>query len=237
MSAHANPNFITDGLIFCLDASHPKCFQSGQTTATDLVQGFNCSGASGTPNAGTHTPNTANFPAYSSSYGGIFDFSGGRGINVDGDLGSTTSSAISMWFYKTSTGTQYFADGRNNGGNWYLSNYVSYNYNWHSRLRYNYDATYNAATDAFINKWIYMVATSDSTGSKLYLNGQPVSSTTEVSADEDFGINYRIGTRYTTGTEWTGLMGPIHFYNKRLSDAEVLQNYDATKYRFKHVEI
>lgn len=233
MATSYSPKIITDGLIFCLDASHPRCFQAGQTTATDLVQGFNCSGASGTPYAGTHTPNTANFPAYSSSYGGIFDFSGGRGINVDGDLGSTTSSAISMWFYKNSSSTtKYFTDGRNNGGQWFLSNYSGSNYNWHGPLRYKYDATYNTATDAFINKWIYVVATSDSAGSKLYLNGQPVSSTSETSTDEDFGINYRIGTRYTTSGQWTGLMGPIHFYNKRLTVEEVSQNYNATKGRF-----
>lgn len=237
MSAHANPNFITDGLIFCLDASHPKCFQSGQTTATDLVQGFNCSGASGNPNTGTHTPNTANFPSYSSDYGGIFDFGTGKGINIDGDLGSTSSNSISIWLYNTSSGVHYITDGRNDGGSWYLKNYQSYNYNNHQALRYNYDDTYTADTDALMNKWIYMVATSDSTGSKLYLNGQPVSASYENSADEDFGVNYRIGTRFTTSSQWRGYMGPIHFYNKRLSDEEVLQNYDATKYRFKHVEI
>ena len=77
-----------------------------------------------------------------------------------------------------------------------------------------------------------MVAVSDSTGSKLYLNGQEAIGAYVNSADEDFGINYRIGTRYTTGSQWTGLMGPIHFYNKRLTAEEVLQNYNATKSRF-----
>lgn len=234
MSSNAGPDFITDGLIFCLDASHPKCFQSGQTTATDLVQGFNCSGASGTPNAGTHTPNTANFPAYNSAYGGVFDFagSGGRGINIDGDLGFHTSNAISMWFYKNSSNTQYFTDGRNNNGTWFLSNYSGYNYNWNSHNYYNYGNGYNTNREEFINKWIYMVVTSDSSGSKLYLNGEPISADAENSGDEDFGINYRIGTRYTTSAQWSGYMGPIHFYNKRLSDAEVLQNYQATRSRF-----
>ena len=232
MATAYNPKIVTDSLIFCIDAAHPKCFQSGQTTATDLVQGFNCSGANGTPSSGTHTPNTSNFPAYSSANGGVFDFNGGRGINIDGDLGSTTASSISMWFYKNSTGTQYFTDGRNNGGQWFLSNYTSYNYNWHGTLGYNYDATYNASAPEFINKWVYMVTVSDSTGSKLYLNGQELTSTNEYSADEDFGINYRIGTRYTTGSQWTGLMGPIHLYNKRLTAEEVLQNYNATKGRF-----
>lgn len=232
MATAYSPKIVTDSLIFCIDAAHPRCFQSGQTTATDLVQGFNCSGASGTPSSGTHTPNTSNFPAYSSANGGVFDFDGGRGINIDGDLGSTTASSISMWFYKNSSGVQYFADGRNNGGQWFLSNYTNFNYNWHNTLLYNYDETYNASATEFLNKWIYMVTVSDSTGSKLYLNGQEISSSSENSADEDFGINYRIGTRYTTSNQWTGLMGPIHLYNKRLTAEEVAQNYNATKSRF-----
>lgn len=232
MATSYSPKIITDSLIFCIDAAHPRCFQSGQTTATDLVQGFNCSGANGTPSSGTHTPNTANFPAYSSANGGVFDFAGGRGINIDGNLGSTAASSISMWIYKPNSGGQYITDGRNNGGSWFLSNYTSFNYNWHNTLRYNYDATYNASATEFINKWIYMVTVSDSTGSKLYLNGQEAIGAYVNSADEDFGINYRIGTRYTTSSQWTGLMGPIHFYNKRLTAEEVAQNYNATKGRF-----
>jgi len=232
MATSYNPKIVTDSLIFCIDAAHPKCFQSGQTTAKDLVQGFNCSGANGTPNSGTHTPNTSNFPAYSSANGGVFDFNGGKGINIDGDLGSTTASSIGMWFYKNSSGGQYFADGRNNGGQWFLSNYQSVNINWHGTLLYNFTPTHIAADPSFINKWIHMVVVSDSTGSKLYLNGEEISTSTENSADEDFGINYRIGTRYTTGSQWTGLMGPIHLYNKRLTASEVAQNYNATKSRF-----
>ena len=232
MGAYGGPNIVTDGLIFALDAGSSKCFTSGDTTATDLVQGFNCSGASGTPATGTHTPNTANFPVYNSTKGGVFDFVGGKGINIDGNLGSTTSSAISMWLYKNSSATQYITDGRNNGGAWFLSNYSSYNINWTDNLRYNFEGSYNSGATAFINKWIHMVATSDSTGSKLYINGVEVVLSTSSSPDEDFGINYRIGTRYTTSSEWTGYMGPIYFYNKKLNAAEAAQNFLAQKSRF-----
>ena len=232
MSSNANPDIVTDGLIFCLDAAHPKCFKSPDDTATDTVQGFLCTGANSTPNAGSHTPNAFNFPAYNSINGGVFDFSGSKGINIESNLGSTSASSISIWFYKKNTSVQYFTDGRNNGGQWFLSNYQSYNINWHGKLKYKFDATYNASSPSFLNKWIHMVVVSDSSGSKLFINGVEVDSTTENSADEDFGINYRIGTRYTTSGEWTGYMGPIHFYNKRLSAEEAAQNYNATKSRF-----
>ena len=77
-----------------------------------------------------------------------------------------------------------------------------------------------------------MIVTSDDSGSKLYLNGSEVSTSTSTSADEDFGINYRIGTRYTTSSEWTGFFGPICFYNRAITADEVLINYNALKGRF-----
>ena len=233
MGVHGGPNIVTDGLIFAIDAANEQSYLgSGDTTATCLISGFNCSGANGQPNTGTHTPNTSNFPSYSTDNGGIFNFSGGKGINIDGNLGTATASSICMWFYKNSSGTQYFTDGRNNGGQWFLSNYSSYNINWHNTLRYNFSATYNASDSAFLNQWHHMIVTSDSSGSKLYLNGYEVSTSTSTSADEDFGINYRIGTRYSTNNEWTGFFGPIYFYNRAITASEVLQNYNALKGRF-----
>ena len=232
MGFFRGPNIVTENLIFAIDAGSPKCFKEGDTTATCLVSGFNCSGASVNPGSGTHTPNTANFPAYNSINGGVFDFAGSKGINIDGNLGSTTASTISMWFYKNSSNTQYFTDGRNDGGTWFLSNYTSDNINWNEKLTYNFEDPYNASASDFLNQWIHMVICSDGDGSKLYLNGIEVSTSTSTSADEDFGINYRIGTRYTTSTEWTGYMGPIYFYNKKLNAAEAAQNFISQKSRF-----
>lgn len=229
---YTGPDIVTDGLIFALDAGSSRCFTSGDTTATDLVQGFNCSGANGHPGSGTHTPNTANFPVYNATKGGVFDFAGGKGINVDGDLGNVTTSSISMWLYKAPGSTQYITDGRNDSGQWFLSNYASFNINWHGTLRYNFEDPYNASSPEFINKWVHMTVTSDGTGSKIYINGVYTAATGESSADEDFGINYRIGTRYTTSSQWAGKMGSIYFYDKVLSATEALQNYNAQKTRF-----
>jgi hypothetical protein len=50
--------------------------------------------------------------------------------------------------------------------------------------------------------------------------------------DEDFGKNFRIGTRYTTSTQWTGYMGPIVAYNRVLSAGEVKQNFNAHRSRY-----
>ena len=229
---YVGPDIITDGLIFGIDAGSSRCFTSGDTTATDLVQGFNCSGANGNPMSGTHTPNTANFPVYNATKGGVFDFAGGKGINVDGDLGNLTTSSMSMWLYKAPGSTQYVTDARNDSGSWFLSNYTNFNLNWHNTLKYNFEDPYNVSAPEFINKWVHMTVTSDSTGSKIYINGVYAVATLTYSADEDFGVNFRIGTRYTTTSQWTGKMGSIYFYDKALSAAEALQNYNAQKSRF-----
>ena len=232
MATKGGPSLTTNGLILALDAGDPNCFISGNTTCRNLITGGNISGANGNPSSGTHTPNPSNFPAYNATNGGVFDFAGGRGMNCDENLGAQTTSSICMWFYKNSSGTQYFADGRNNGGDWFLSNYSSNNITWENKLRYNYNPTYNSSPSDFLNQWIFMVVTSNSSGSKLYLNGSEVSTTSSTSADEDFGINYRIGTRYTTSAQWTGYMGPIYFYNTVLTAKEVLQNFNSQKSRF-----
>ena len=232
MSYNQQPRAVTDGLIFCIDAANPKCFNTGETTAKDLVQGFELTGANGTPSTGTHTPDTANFPAFNGLYGGIFDFNGGRGMNVEGDLGSHTSHSISMWYYKNSDGVHYFTDARNGGGTWFLSNYTNQNINYSNGLSYNFDVSYDADNSNFINRWQHMVVTSDSSGSQIFIDGTKRTPTGSNSYDEDLGVNFRIGTRFTTGNEWTGYMGPIHIYNRVLSDEEAAQNFNAFKGRF-----
>lgn len=232
MPVYGGPKIIEDGLIFQLDAGNSKCFTSGETIAIDLVQKILCTGANGTPYSGTHTPNPSNFPIYNSMNEGVFNFSGGKGINVESNLGSHSEITTMAWLYKNSTGTQYVFDARNNNGQWWLTNYSSYNINWHSAMQYNFDGSYvaNPVSFNFINSWFHCATTSDSSGSKLYINGILVHS--DSSLNENLGINFRIGTRYTTSGPWTGYMGPIKIYNKVLTADDILWNYNILKGRF-----
>ena len=232
MSAYSGPEIVEDGLIFSIDAANSKCFGSGDTTCVNMITGGLVTGANGTPGGGTQTPNAANFPAYNSEAGGVFDFVGGKGMNVEEDLGSHSTLALEMWYYKNSASTQYFTDARNNGGQWFLSNYVSRNINYTSSLTYNFDTSYSASNPAFINRWQHMVVTSDAGGSKLYIDGTERTPIVSASIDEDIGKNFRIGTRYTTSTEWTGKMGPIRIYNRILTAEEVQQNFNAIRGRY-----
>ena len=230
---------INKDLILHLDPANASCFKSGDTTATNLVTGNSVTGASGNPGTGTHTPNTANFPAYSSSNGGVFDFAGGRGMNVEEDLGSNTSMTIDMWVYKNSANTQYFTDARKpyrpDGGVWYLSNYDSENINWNNNTGYNFSGTYNASDTDFLNQWLHIVTTGTTGGTgKIYVNGDEVTPYVyqNTLASCKFGRNFRIGTRFTTSEQWTGLMGPIKPYSVELSAGQVRRNFEADRMRF-----
>jgi hypothetical protein len=239
MGTNYSPRIVTDNLLLAIDAANPKCMKAGDTTCKNLVSRGLLTGANGEPGSGTHTPDANNFPEYNSLFGGVFDFAGGRGMNVEEDLGSQTAISISMWFFKNNGDVEYFADGRNNGGQWFLSNYTSKNINFTDLLEYNFQGTsyfenppYSSTNAKFLNRWIHMVVKSDSSGSALYLNGRKVNATDTQSFDEDIGKNYRIGTRYTTSAEWKGFMGPIFIYNRALTDEEVRQNFEAHRGRY-----
>lgn len=232
MATSYSPKIPTTGLILALDAGNRKCFIPGQTSCVNLVTGGAVTGANGTPGAGTHTPNTANFPAYSSVAGGVFNFAGGKGMNCDENLGYSTTRTLSMWTYKGSSSTEYYTDARNDGGTWFLSNYTSQNINYTEALTYNFNGSYNESNTNFINKWLHIVVTSDNTDSKIYINGTLATGGSRSSIDEDFGVNFRIGTRYTTSGQWTGYMGPILAYNIVLSAETIAQMYQSSKSRF-----
>ena len=232
MGTNYSPKIVTDGVILYLDAANPKCFTEGQTTCINMASGGLVTGASGTPSSGAHTPNPLNFPVYNSINSGIFDFAGGKGMNCEENLGYRTSTSLCLWIYKKSSGSEYITDARNDSGNWFLSNYTSDNINYTEQLTYNFGGSYNSSHTDFINKWIFLVVTSNESESKLYLNGKQITGGARTSIDEDFGKNFRIGTRYTTSGSWTGYMGPIIAYSYALSDEEVKQNFNALRGRF-----
>ncbi len=236
MGAFAGPEMATDGLILSLDAGNPKCMVPGATSATNIISGGAITGASGQPDAGAHTPNAANFPAYNSLNGGIFDFIGSRGMNCDEDLGTHTEFTYSKWFYKnTSAQNIYFADGRNNGGQWFISNYSPLlgNYEFTGVLTHNYGSPYNASAVEFIGNWIYLVVVSDASTGRIYLNGLEVPDyDNQGSVTETLGVNYRIGTRFTTAGQWTGYMNQINIYDRVLSQDEITKNFWATRGRY-----
>ena len=234
---YTGPNITTNDVFLYLDPANSKCFLSGQTTCKNLITEGLVTGASGAPGSGTHTPNPSNFPIYNPINGGIFDFEGGKGMNFEENLGTRTELTFSIWFLRKGGGTLYFSDARNNGGQWFLSNYQNRNITYTHNLGYNFNGTstsdYISTGPNFDNIWYNMTLISNNTESKLYLNGSEVSGYVNNNPiNRTFGKNFRIGTRFTTSGQWNGYMGTIIAWNKVLTPLEIQQNYNATKSRY-----
>jgi hypothetical protein len=237
MAVVYNPKIVNDGLFLYLDPANPKCFVPGQPTCKNLITQGLVTGAAGQPDAGVHTPNPSNFPVYNSINGGIFDFANGKGMNCEEDLGARTELTFSIVFFKKTNTEQYFSDARNNGGQWFLTNYQQRNITYTHALGYNFNGNtvddYIASGPDFENKWYHMTLTSDASGSKLFLNASEVANyVNSASIVETFGKNFRIGTRYTTSGQWSGYMGPIAAWSRVLTTQEIQQNFNAIRGRY-----
>jgi len=234
MAGSSGPKIPTAGLIFAIDAGNTRCTDNGTTdTVNNLITGGIVTGGGTNPGAGTHTPDPSRFPEISGSFGGCFDFNGGRSMRAEELLSKGAAMSQCMWFYCDTSTSQYFGDGRSDAGTYFLSNYNNSNININDQLKYKFSSTYDTNDPAFLNQWHCLTVISDFFGSKLYLGGKEVSSyISQGSVDEDFGKNYTIGSRYTNQTWWRGKMGSIHFYDRVLTAVEANQYYNATKTRY-----
>jgi len=221
-------NIPKNGLKLYLNPSDPECFKSGDTTCKNLITGGLVQGPSGTPLQTTNTATPANFPTYNSINGGVFDFVGGKGMNVDEDLGVSNSVSKSFWVYKKISSFTYISDTRNSNesfGIWAICNYSNNNVTFRNQVTHNFSPTYNASDPDLLNNWLHILYISDGTKIDLYINGVNESSVTAATT-ETINKNFRIGCRYTNIEKWTGYMGQIMVYDRALSYDEVRQIYN-----------
>jgi hypothetical protein len=235
MAIYRGPNIVRNGLVLALDAADRNSYSGSGTIWKDMVQNltFNSQGA-------TQTPFT--------TIGGspCFDFNGsgywecGTNFNLV-DLGGDCT--IIMWFYCESTagrttifekaGTSYASYEQEIAVTWEVANDFSY----YSRYSPAYDYASTAAST--VNAW-NMVGIKMSTGKTAAArtgfyskNGSAwtslYTSRSNIALVASGAI--RIGSGYA-GTVTNGYISSVLCYNKMLTDAEVFQNYNATKRRF-----
>ncbi len=235
MATRYSPAIVTSGLILCLDAANRKSYPGTGATWSDLAQNltFNSVGTTQTP-----------FTTINGSP--CFDFNGsgywecGTNFNLV-DLGGDCT--IVMWFYCQTTsarktifekaGTSYQSYQQEIAVTWEVANDFSY----YSRFSPDYDFAGTAANT--VNVW-NMVGIKMSTGKTTAartgfysINGSAWSSgyTSRSNVALVAAGAIRIGSGYA-GTVTDGYVSCVHCYNKMLTDAEILQNYNATKSRF-----
>lgn len=225
MAITRGPSIVRDGLVLCLDAKDPNSYSGSGSTWSDV---------SSNGNNGTIT---SPGPTYSSS--GYFDFDGstGRSINIANDSSLNPSYVtLSCWvkFDSVAVNRQLIAKraSASAGAYWlYVSASNQFMFDTYENSTQNrLSTTYSFSTGV----WYNIVGTF-SPGSKIqYVNASSVNSTTNTaSLLTGYTTDIKLGLD-TSANQYPldGQMANVMIYNRGLSAAEVLQNYNAQKSRF-----
>ena len=225
MGIDYNNVIVTDGLSVYLDAANTRSYSGSGNTWYNLI-----SGAIGGTMVGV---------GYSTLNGGYFSFTGGQYMtfaNTPPVGQSTLSSSVEIFAYRNSTGGfEVMFGGGNNINN--QAYYFGNRQNSSNFMMAYYANDLDSSTPTTNVAWNHYVATYDNaTGRRAtYYNGAllalNVSGATNTSASV-----FTIGAFNLLGTpsyHFNGRIAFVKIYNRALSATEVLQNYNATKGRYR----
>jgi hypothetical protein len=226
MAVNGFTNIVTDGLVLSLDAGNLKSYPTSGTTWTDLSKNGN---------NGTLT----NGPTFdNSNTGGIVFATDDYVLLPNGLLSGTGNFTVNQWI-KWTSGTYGALFGNYPIGNLqvgYGTNLIYvYLGSTSSTSCYLGTSPFSTTLPQFTTNPVMVTAQRSSNTLLLYLNGvlQKTGSTTDSVGTAS--SQFRIGTNTNnTGAieAFNGLIYSTQVYNRALSASEVLQNYNATKWRF-----
>lgn len=222
MPNNYGPRIVTDGLVLCLDAGNTKSYPSSGTTWTDISR----NGINGT---------LTNGPTFNSANGGSIVFDG-----VDDSVSTTRTSTTSFtwiaWFRTNvvSSGFRNIISVRTPSYMLMLMDDDSANMGFWASDTLTTGPSLNM-TGISTNVWYHATfvreGNSITNGYKTYMNGSfRGSANTGTWSSSDPII---IGARTDATQFFNGNIASIQIYNRALSATEILQNYNATKGRFK----
>ena len=239
MGVHGGPDIVEDGLIFAVDAGNGQSYVSGSTTCTNLF--------------GPYTGSLQDDTQYSPSVSGCWDFDNVDDfINFPDDIGINGATEMSCFCWVNSDSLEvndaiavkwdYRGDGcfafqTDNSTVGELRVFIADELN---DIGDNFTHTTDA--DLASTTWYYVGFTYDGNQGasndriEIYVDGVKKSkayngtiNTSLIAATATFKIAQFGGS---LDREWNGKIANCQIYNKSLSAAEVLQNYNATKERF-----
>ena len=226
-----SPDIVTDGLVFCVDAADKKSYSGSGDTWYDRSG----NGANATFDT-TPSYNSSNF--YFSLTGGDHYAPAPTVVeDLKGDI--TMESWCEQYSRNGPHQTIICTDSSWRQGMKLISAYHTYGGNlWIADASGSSgdEHLYTAGSTLEDTGIIHLVGTrNSSTGvMKIYLNGKLSNSTTHITGDIYTGAdNGYIGKEYHSGGY--GLNADVYairVYNKALTDAEVLQNFNAMRGRF-----
>jgi len=226
MSTNYNPKTITNGLVLYLDAANKNSYPGSGTTFTDLVNSV--------------TVSLVNGPTYSSSDGGYLSFDGSNDYidmdntvsYIDEDVGtlSIVAKLISHSGNDSINDIRYDAN-----NNWGIQNVDS---NGDLQYKYKSGGTVNKIdidqTFSTSNPFEFFDMSWDGTANELkaYKNGVKQGNTVTIVGTMTTPTTFHYGKATPASNGMQNYLSSWKYYNRVLTDAEVLQNYNAQKHRF-----
>ena len=210
---------VTDSLILNLDAAKLQSYPGTGTTWRDI---------SGNNNNGTLTNGVIWNPSLN---GGVFSFDNVDDVVICTNNASVqiTTGTISGWFKVTNGSSINGIITKQNAWGLFVWNNTLSTYDWGNSVQR--DTGINVAD----GNWHYAVMTftetigTPSNNAIIYLDGTAVLTTTVKNLNQS--ISVQVGDA-NASQYFGGFISQASIYNRVLSSAEVLQNYNAQKIRF-----
>ena len=255
------PAYVTDNLVFHLDAANTDCYSGSGTTVNSLVNnhtndhwgditwssdsGGNTGGYfeyDGNQDEGLVFPYSTDFENENDGTNSVSDFTCEWWWYGIDDSSSSSTKLYPFVSFLPSNQTGYFPSGGNgigmgNVGSWWFYRLVTSSQSYINFRLYRYSSSPTVVDDSDHtwtgSQWHHYLVTKSGTSIKFYRNnGSP---TTLTQSDTNNYSNLKklyIGGRYAN-YRMTGRIGIVRLYqNKALTAAEVEQNYDAEKSRY-----
>ena len=215
---YAFGKIVTDGLVLALDAADKNSYPGSGTTWRDM-SGNNITGS------------LTNDPTFNSANGGsiVFDGTNDSVIMADNSALNTQTPSVEVWI-KTNTTNQngfWFEKGTVNSQYSLFQEGTSIVWRQSDRSQYTPTATYITTTN-----WAQVLGTYTSGDRRTYINGILRTSDAQTGVVATNAGGMFIGTYGGGGYPYNGNVAVVRVYNRILSQAEILQNYNAQKSRF-----
>jgi len=222
MGLSHSPKVISDGLVLYLDATNTRSYSGTGSSWYDLsVYGNNSTLVSS--------------PTFINNKYGQLAFNGSTQyatVPHTSTLWNGQTFTLSLWAKKTGTG--------NAGVSAIMiskdTNYLEHSYNGKTMASFRNSANAQfllyGNTSASYNEWRHYAVTYDGTMGVLYENGAATGSTTLAMTVSSTSNPLNIGRWDGTSYNLNGCIAGAMVYNRALNADEILQNYNATKYKY-----
>jgi hypothetical protein len=226
-----NYSITQSGLVFNLDAKNINSFPSTGTTWFDLSK--NPEGNNATSTQQTSPANNGGTPIYNK---GVIDFNkttSKQMVVPNNPSTQLTTATVGVWV-KINASSSGFAGIVTKRDAWgiFTNNNVLLFYSWNGNI------ITSTGINLLDNQWRYVtLAFSGATGSPsnnatMYINGVPHTTGTLSVLDNSVWWTAIAWGSCCFGSEQfiNGSIGEVHLYNRRLTDEEILYNFNAVKW-------